>query len=102
MGWPCCTHRREEELIEVLLETLKEMDRLEVLGIDRRLILRWIIKKWDVMAETTFNKNKTLFTSKLDLNLWKKLVKCYISTITFCGAKTCTLGNVDQKYLESF
>ena len=28
------------------------------------------------MAKTAFNKKKTLFTSKLDLNLKKKLVKC--------------------------
>jgi len=30
------------------------------------------------MANAAFNKKKTLFTSKLDLNLMKKLVKCYI------------------------
>jgi len=28
------------------------------------------------MAKEAFNKNKTLFTSKLDLNLRRKLVKC--------------------------
>jgi hypothetical protein len=32
------------------------------------------------MAKAAFNKKKkTLFTSKLDLNLRKKLVKCYAS-----------------------
>jgi hypothetical protein len=36
------------------------------------------IKSRIFMAEAAFNKNKTLFTSKLDLNLRKKLVKCYI------------------------
>jgi hypothetical protein len=45
---------------------------------------------------------RRLFTSKLDLNLSKKLVKCYIWSITLCGAETWTLGKVDQKYLESF
>jgi hypothetical protein len=30
------------------------------------------------MAKTTFSKKKALFTSKLDLNLRKKLEKCYI------------------------
>jgi len=30
------------------------------------------------MARAGFNKKKTLFTRKLDLNLRKKLVKCYI------------------------
>jgi hypothetical protein len=30
------------------------------------------------MAKAAFNNKKTLFTSTLDLNLRKKLVKCYI------------------------
>jgi hypothetical protein len=38
----------------------------------------------------------------LDLNLRKKLVKCYILSIALYGAKTLTLRKVDQKYLESF
>jgi hypothetical protein len=51
--------------------------------------------------KAAFNK-KTLFTSKLDLHLSKKLVKCYIWSIALCGAETWTLGKVDRKYLESF
>ena len=35
------------------------------------------IKSRIAMAKATFNKKKTLFTSTLDLNLRKKLVKCY-------------------------
>jgi hypothetical protein len=45
---------------------------------------------------------RRLFTSKLALNLRKKLVKCYIWSIALCGAETWTLRNVDRKYLESF
>jgi hypothetical protein len=59
------------------------------------------IKSRIAMAEAAFNK-KTIFTSKLDLNLRKKLVKCYIWSIAVYGAETWTLGKVDQKYLESF
>ena len=36
------------------------------------------IKSRIVMAKAAFNRKKNLFTSKLDLNLRKKLVKCYI------------------------
>jgi hypothetical protein len=54
------------------------------------------------MAKATFNKKKTLFTSKLDLNLRKKLVKCYIWSVALYGAVTWTLWKVDQKYLENF
>jgi hypothetical protein len=34
------------------------------------------IKSRIIMAEETFDKNKTLFTIKFDLNLRKKPVKC--------------------------
>jgi hypothetical protein len=54
------------------------------------------------MAKAAFNKKKTLFTSKLDLNLRKKLVKCYIRSMALYGAETWTLRAADQKYLGSF
>jgi hypothetical protein len=54
------------------------------------------------MAKAAFNKKKTLVTSKLDLNLRKKLVSCYIWSIALYGAETWTLRKVDQKYVESF
>jgi hypothetical protein len=37
------------------------------------------------MAKAAFNKKKTLFASKLDLELRKKLVKCYIWSIALYG-----------------
>jgi hypothetical protein len=49
------------------------------------------------MAKAAFNKKKTLFTSKLDLNLRKKLVKCYFWSMVFYGAETWTLRTADQK-----
>jgi len=42
------------------------------------------------MVKTVCNK-KTLFTSKLDFNLRKKIVKCYILSIALHGAETLTL-----------
>jgi len=54
------------------------------------------------MAKSAFNKKKALFTSTLDLELRKKLVKCYIWDITVYGAETWTLQAIDQKQLESF
>ena len=44
----------------------------------------------------SYNKKKTLFTSKLDLNLRKKLVKCYIWRMALYGAETWTLRAEDQ------
>jgi accessory gene regulator protein AgrB len=42
------------------------------------------------------NKQKSLFASTLDLNLRKKLVKCYIWSIVLYGAATWILRKVDQ------
>jgi len=53
------------------------------------------------MAKAAFNK-KNLFTSKLDLNLRKKLLKYYIWRMALYGAETWTIQAADQKYLESF
>jgi len=39
-------------------------------------------------------KKKDLFTNKLDPNLKKKLVKCYIWSIDFYGAETWILRKV--------
>ena len=60
------------------------------------------IKSRIAMAKAAFNKKKNLFTSKLDLNLRKKLVKCYVWSMALYGAETWTLRATDQKRLESF
>jgi hypothetical protein len=41
------------------------------------------IKSRIVMAKAACNKKKNLVATKLDLNLRKKLVKCYIWSIAF-------------------
>ena len=43
-----------------------------------------------------------LFTSKLDLNLRKKLEKCNFWSIALCGAGTGTLWKIDHNYIENF
>ena len=57
------------------------------------------IKSRLAFAKAALNKKKTHFASKLDLNLKKKLVKCYIWNIDFYGAGTWTLRKIDRKYL---
>jgi len=53
------------------------------------------------MAKAAFSKKKSLFTSKLDLNSRKKLIKCYIWSMALYGDETWTLRAADRKYLES-
>ena len=54
------------------------------------------------MDKAALNKKRAIFTSTLDLELRKKLVKCYICNIALYGAETWTLRAVVQKHLESF
>jgi hypothetical protein len=59
------------------------------------------IKSRIAMAKAAFNKKKNLFTSKLDLNLRKRLVRCYVWSIALYGAENWTLRATDQKHLKS-
>ena len=58
------------------------------------------IKCGIAMAKAAFNKKRALFTSALNLELRKKLVKFYVWSIAVYGAETWTLRSVDQKNLE--
>ena len=71
----------------------KNMNRTHV---DKVLCI-YEIKSGIAMTKAAFNKQKTLFTSKLDLNLRKKLVKYYIWSIALYVAETWTFRKVDQK-----
>jgi len=56
------------------------------------LVYNW--RMWNI-------SRRRLFTGKVDINLRKKLVKCYIWSIALYGAETWTLSRVDLKYLAS-
>jgi hypothetical protein len=60
------------------------------------------IKSKGFQAKAAFNKKRAIFSSKMDLELRKKLVKCYIWCVALYGAETGTVWGVDQKQLESF
>jgi hypothetical protein len=90
--------------IKIDLKQLQNMEYFNHLGsmITNDASCTCKIKSRTAMAKAAFNKKKTLFPSKVDLNLRKKLVKCYTWSIPLNGAETWTLQNVDQKYLETF
>jgi len=54
------------------------------------------------MVKAALNEKKALFTSNFDLNLMKKLQKCYIGSIAVYGVETRAHRKVDQTYLECF
>jgi len=52
MGGACSTYGGEKSLYRVLVGKLRERDNLEDPGLDGRIILRWIFRKWGVGAWT--------------------------------------------------
>jgi hypothetical protein len=60
------------------------------------------IRSRTAMAKAAFNKKRTLFTDKSNLNLKNKIMKCYTLSVALYVAETCTFREVDQKWLDSF
>ena len=55
-----------------------------------------------VIAKEAFNRKILLLTSKLNIELRKKLVRCYVWSIALYGSETWTLRKLEKKYLENF
>jgi len=50
------------------------------------------------VEKTIFSRKNPLLTSKLDLNLRNKIIKCYVWSIALYVADNWTLRKADQKY----
>ena len=55
-----------------------------------------------VISKEAFNRKISLLKSKLNIELRKKLVSCYVWSIALYGSETWTLRKLEQKYLERF
>ena len=95
---------KEPPLIQIMIDQkqLVNVEYFKYLGntITNDARCTRVINFSTVTAKAAFSK-KTLCTSKLDLNLRKKPVKCHIWSTALYGAETCTLRRVDQKNLKS-
>ena len=54
------------------------------------------------MGKNSFNRRKTLFTSKMDIGLKKRLIKCFVWSVVLYAAETWTLRKQNIKRLEAF
>ncbi|GFG39761.1 hypothetical protein Cfor_00125 [Coptotermes formosanus] len=97
---------RQPSLVQIIID-LKQLENMEYFKYLSSLVTndaRYTreMKSRIAVRKAAFSKNKTLFTSKLDLNLRNKIAKCYIWSTALCCVETWTLRKVDQKYLDSF
>ena len=53
-------------------------------------------------TKETFNRKISLLTSELNIEIRKKLVRCYVWCIVLYGSGTWPLRKLERKYLESF
>ena len=60
------------------------------------------IKMRIAMTKEAVDRKISLFKSKLNIELRKKLVWCYVGIIAFYGSESWTLRQLEQKYLENF
>jgi hypothetical protein len=54
------------------------------------------------IAKETFNRKIPLLTSKLNIELEKILIQCYVWNIALYDSETWTLIKLERKYLENF
>ena len=85
---------RQLSIIEVILDQ-KQLENVEYFNYLGSVVTNYAkhtheMKSRTIMAKATFNK-KALPTSKLSLNLRKKLIMCYILSIPLNGADTWTM-----------
>ena len=60
------------------------------------------IKTRIAMAKEVFNIKIPLLTSRINSELRKKLVRCYVWSIALDGLETRVLRNSKWKYMENF
>ena len=55
-----------------------------------------------VITKEAFKRKKSLLITKLNIELKKELVMCYVWSIALYGSETWKLRKLERKYLESF
>jgi hypothetical protein len=55
-----------------------------------------------VITKEAFNRKISLLSSKLNIELRKKFVRCYVWSIALYGSETWTLSKLEWEYLDSF
>jgi hypothetical protein len=96
---------RSNESLQVTLGNteLKKVDHFKYLGsvLTRDDYCLREIKTRIAIGKETFNRKISLLTSKLNIELKKKLVRFYVWSIALFGSETWTLRRLRQNYLRA-
>ena len=60
------------------------------------------IKTRIAMGKEAFNKKRKVLCSSMDLELRKRLVKCYVWSVMLYGCETWTMGRKDKDRINAF
>ena len=91
--------------IKVVSRELKEVDHVKHLGnvLTRAVHCRREFQmRIDMAKKEAFNRKLPLLTSKLNIELMKKLVRSYVWSIALYSSETWTIIKLEWIYLESF
>ena len=91
---------RHPSPVQIMIDQ-NELDSVEYFRYLGSMITRGARRTRIATANAALGKKYNPFTSKFNLNLRMKLVKCYTWRTALSGAETWALRNVDQNYLES-
>jgi hypothetical protein len=95
-------YRSNESMqIKVNNRELKEVDHFKYLRIvlTRDGYCTREIKMRIAISKEAFNRKMSLLICKLNIELKKKLVRCYVWSITLYGSENWTLRELERKYL---
>ena len=88
--------------IKVNNRELKAVDHFKYLGSKRySSYCTREIKMRIAMTKEAFKRKLSLLTSKLNIDIRKKLVRCYVWSIAIYGSETWVLRKFERKYLEN-
>ena len=85
-------------------ESLEQVDSFNYLGCNVSSNMNcWQevdLKQRIAMAKETFNRKRSIFCGRLEKELRKRVVKCFVRSVALYGAETWTLRRNEQKRLK--
>ena len=90
--------------IKINNRELKEVDHFKCLGrvLTRDGYCTREIKTRIAIAQEVLKRKMSLLTCKLNIELTKKLVRCYVWSIALYGSETWRVRKLERRNLESF